>query len=141
MRSLRLIEIAAEAEALRLRRQVCVYGRSAAFYAVAALFGIATLVLLHAAAFMAIAEAKGPMAATLWLAAFDAIAMLALFLIGRRRPDPIAAEALTMRRQAVAELRRTSLFGEALTLLRWRRPVAAMGSVVAEGVARAIARR
>jgi hypothetical protein len=141
MRSLRLIELAAEAEALRLRRQVSGLGRSAAFHAAAALFGFAALGLLHAAAFMAIAESRGPLAATLWLAAFDALAMGALLLLARRRPDPIAIEARAMRRQALAELRRASLFGEALTLLRWRRPAAAMGSIVAEGVARAIARR
>jgi hypothetical protein len=141
MRSLRLIEIAAEAESLRLRRQVSGYGRSAVLFAVSAVFGLAALALLHAAAFMAISEAQGPMAATLWLAGGDALIMLVLILLGRRRSDPIAAEALAMRRQAMAELRRTSLFSEALTLLRWRRPAAAIGSVVAEGVARAIARR
>jgi len=141
MRSLRLLEVAAEAEGLRLRRIAAGSARSAALVVVAAVFGFAVLCLLHAALWMELAARQDALAATLWLAALDAVIVLALLLMARRRRDPIGVEALALRRAALAELGRLSPVGEALSLFRPRRASEEVGLILFEGLLRRLTRR
>lgn len=103
MRALRLLAVAAEAEGLRLRREAALLARSAVLFAAAAVFGLALLVMLHVAAFAWLAPSWGPAMAALLVAAGDLLIALALVLIGRPGNDPVAQEALAIRRASLAE--------------------------------------
>ena len=131
MRSLRLLGVAAEAEALRLKREGGALARSAVLMAVAALFGLVALGLLHLAAWIWLEDSQGELWATLWVALADIVLMAVLLLLSRRRYDPVAQEALMLRRQAVAQLRAVSPMSEAMGLLRWR-TAAEIGGLIAE---------
>ncbi|MDB5380090.1 MAG: hypothetical protein JWR00_4536 [Rubritepida sp.] len=131
MRSLRLLGVAAEAEALRLKHEGGALARSLVFQAAAGLFGLVALGLLHAAAWIWLNSSQGPLWATLWLALADLVVMGLLLLLSRRRYDPVAHEALILRRQAVAQLRAVSPMNEALSLVRWRM-VAEIGGLFVE---------
>lgn len=120
MRSLRLLGVAAEAEALRLKREAALLARSTLLQVAAGLFGLVALGLLHAAAWIWLERSQGALWATLWLALADLVVMGLLLLLSRRRYDPVAHEAMMVRRQAVAELRAVSPMDEALSLVRWR---------------------
>jgi uncharacterized iron-regulated membrane protein len=120
MRGLRLLGVAAEAEGLRLKREATALARSTVLRIVAGLFGLAALGLLHAAAWIWLERSQGALQATLWLALADLAIMGLLLWLSRRRYDPVAHEALILRRQAMAQLRAVSPLDEALGLLRWR---------------------
>lgn len=109
MRSLGLLGAAAEAEGLRLRREASGLVRSAACGGVAALFGIAALVLLHIAGWTALEHRFGAIPASLFLAVADLAAMGVVLVLGRRRHDPIAAAAAMMRDQSLAAAARAPL--------------------------------
>ncbi len=141
MQSLRLLEVAAQADVLRLRRTAEGMGRKAALSVAAALFGLAALSLLHVAAWIALAKLQGALLATLYVALGDLVIMALLLWLGRRRPDPIAAEALLVRRFALNELGAISPIGEAIRLLTWRNAAREVGGLVAERIVRAIAGR
>lgn len=134
MRSLRLIGAIAQAEGLRLKAEARAFARSVAVFAAAALFGLIALGLLHAAAWMWLADRHGPMGATLALASVDALLMVAIAVALRPRPSTIAKEALALRQQSVAALRSVSPLREALGLIAWRNPVHMAGGRVAEHV-------
>jgi hypothetical protein len=106
MKTLGLLGAAAEAEALRLRRQAYGVVRTAAYGGVAAVFGIAALILLHVAGFVALEQRFGVVQASLFLALADLAMMGIVLLLGRRRHDPIAAAAAMMRDQSLAAVAR-----------------------------------
>lgn len=133
MRSLRLLGVAAEAEALRLKREAGAFARSTVLQVAAGLFGLVALGLLHAAAWIWLEQSQGSLWATLWLALADLVVMGLLLLLSRRRYDPVAQEALMLRQQAVAQLRAVSPMDEALSLVRWRWAAEMLG-LVAEQV-------
>lgn len=135
MRSLRLLGVAAEAEALRLKREAATLARSTVLQVAAGLFGLVALGLLHAAAWIWLERSQGSLWATLWLALADLVVMGLLLLLSRRRYDPVAHEALMLRQQAMAQLRAVSPMDEALSLVRWRW-AAEMVALVAEQVLR-----
>ena len=141
MRSLRLLEVAAQSESLRLRRKAEGMGRKAVLFAAAAVFGVVALGLLHAAAWMALAEYQGRLLATLILALSDGVLMGVLLWLGRSRADPVAAEALRLRRYAMTEMGLLSPTDEAGRLLTWRLAARELGGLVADLAVRAIARR
>ena len=114
MRSIELIKVAAAAEAMVLRRGAEGVARRSLLLGAAALFGLIMLGLLHAAAWMMLADAQGALAAALWLSALDAVAMTVLLLLARPRHDPVAAEALRLRGRALAGIGQVSPLLEAL---------------------------
>lgn len=130
MRSLRLLGVAAEAEALRLKREAGAFARTTLLQLAAGLFGLIALGLLHAAAWLGMAPSQGAIWATLWLALADLLLMGLLLLLSRRRHDPVAQEALMIRRQTLAQLRAVSPLEEALTLVRWRWAADIVGMIV-----------
>ncbi len=90
MRFLRLLATAAQAEGLLLRRQGASMGRSAVLGAAAAGFAVAMLVFLHVAGWVWVKEHHGALAAALLLALMDGVLAIALLLLARAQPDPVA---------------------------------------------------
>ncbi len=108
MRSLRLARVAAEAERLRIRRIVRRLAIRAIFGAVAGIFALAGLAWLHMLIWFALAHSLHPILRSVVMIAIDVVVMLILALLAMRSPaDPVEAEALAVRRQAVAQLRRS----------------------------------
>jgi hypothetical protein len=141
MRSVRLIELAAQAEALRLRRGATGLARQAGFQAAAAMFGLAALVLLHVAGWIWIEARTDALTAALALGAADLVVMGALLLAARPRRDPVAEEALRLRQQSLAQLSGASPVREAAGLLALRGVTSDLGVRLVEGIVRALVRR
>ncbi|WP_270938351.1 hypothetical protein [Falsiroseomonas oryzae] len=105
MRLFRLARAAMEAEGLHLRRMLRARGIQAALAGVAAAFALMLLMMLHLAAFAALARNGGPVGAALLVAVGDLV-LLTVFLFAARRAghDPVAEEARLVRQQAVRQL-------------------------------------
>ena len=132
MRSLHLLGIAAQAEGLRLKREVGTQVRGLVLRVVAGLFGLVTLGLLHAAGWMWLEQYYGVLHATLGLALVDALIMGVLLFMARRRRDLIAEEALLVRRESLAAISRGSVLQDALAAMPWQKPAMAIGGMLAE---------
>ena len=141
MRSLHLLGIAAQAEGLRLKRVAGTQVRGLVLMVVAGLFGLVTLGLLHAAGWMWLARSYGGLNATLGLALADALIMGVLLLMARERKDPIAEEALLVRRESLAAISRGSVLQDALAAMPWQKPAMAIGGMLAERFLRRSSRR
>lgn len=126
MRTLRLLAAAAEAEGLRLKREGSAIGRRAALTAVAALCGVAALIMLHVAGWYLLVLPLGPAGAAGAVALADLLVAGLFLLLARPRFDPVAQEALMLRREMV----RAALGpGSASNLLR---PAVSLGGMIAE---------
>ena len=141
MAAIRLLEVAAQAEALRLRRETRRMVVMAALCAAAGVFVLFALALLHLAAWLWLARTTGPVAAALWIVLGDAVVAGVLLVFSRRRADPIATEALRIRRRALEELSAGSVLGDLVRLVRRNHPAHEIGGVLAESLVRAITRR
>ena len=105
MRGLGLARIAARAEWLRLRLFARRQARRAALAAVAAVFLVAALAVLHVAGAMALACVVRPIWAALIVAGIDVvIAAIFALLASRDRPGPAEREALQVRMVAQEEV-------------------------------------
>jgi hypothetical protein len=106
MRLFRLLQLAAQAEALRWKRTGRGYAIQAGLGAGAAVFGLMMLAMLHLAAFSAIAQTSlGPVWAALIVAGADLVlAGLLGFLATRGGLDPVAVEAERVRDNALRQL-------------------------------------
>ena len=135
MRSLRLLEVAAQAEALRLRCHAAGAARSAALAAVAALFGVFMLALLHLAALLWLAEEHGELRAALYVAAADAvIAGLFLLVARQNKYRRVADEALALRRDSLRMVRQASPVGEVANIIPWRGLAVGLAGRVGVGI-------
>jgi len=141
MRALELLSAAAQAETLRLKRGAAGSARGAIFSAVAGLFGLAALAMLHVAGWLALAAEYGAIYASLGVAAVDLVLAGVLLLIGRRKSDPVADAALAIRQRALAELREAPLMGNVMSLFGSRLPASMISGAVVEGLVRAFAKR
>jgi len=130
MLSLDLLAVAASAEGIVLRRGAAGMARRVVLLAAASACGLVLFGLLQAAGWMALAPSQGALAATLWLAAANAVLALALLFAARPRRDALAREALALRREALRELGRLSPLGEALALLRPRGAAVEIGALL-----------
>jgi hypothetical protein len=106
MRAVELGRTAAQAELLRFKRSIRRQAMRGVWGAVAAVFGIAVLVMVHVIGFMLLTMAMAPIWAALIVLAFDVV-MLAIFgaIAGSSRPDRIEAEARELRDRALVEMR------------------------------------
>jgi hypothetical protein len=106
MRLFRLLQLAAQAEALRWKRTGRGYAIQAGLGAGAAVFGLLALVMLHLAVFSWLAETNlGPVGAALVVAVVDlALAGLLGFLAARGGFDPVAIEAERVRNNALRQV-------------------------------------
>ncbi|MBC7434273.1 MAG: phage holin family protein [Rubritepida sp.] len=141
LRAFQLLGIAAEAEGLRLKLQAKASIRSAVIMAVAGVFGIAALTLLHVAGFIALRDLYGSLYACLGVALADLLLMGVLLLMGRSRKDPVAEAALLVRRTSLTEAARAPLLGDLMGMVGLRSPVSLAGGLVAERIVRALKRR
>lgn len=106
MRPVRLLRLAAQAEALRWRRMGRGYAIQAAFGAGAAVFGLMLLLMLHVALFAWLAPTQGGWQAALIIAVVDlVVAALMGWLAGRQNLDPVMLEAARVRDDALGQVR------------------------------------
>src|SRR3712207_5306387 len=123
MRLFRLLQLAAQAEALRWKRTGRGYAIQAGFGAGAAVFGLMMLAMLHLAAFSAIAQTNvGPVWAALIVAGADLVlAGLFGFLASRGGLDPVAVEAERVRGTAPPQAGAQAAPAPAIPAMIWRR--------------------
>ena len=140
-RAFRLLGVAAEAEGLRLKRTAKASVRSAVMSVVAGVFGLAALVFLHLAGWLALRDAYGSLYASLGVAAADLVLMGIILLMARSRPDPVAEAALMVRRTSLAEAARVPLIGDLAGLIGLRSPVSVAGGMLAERLVKAFTGR
>jgi cobalamin biosynthesis protein CobD/CbiB len=106
MRSVELARAAAQAEALYLRRVARRQAMRGAFGAVAAVFGIAIVVMLHVLLYVILAGFMQPAVAALIVLAVDLVMAIVFAVLARRNaPDRIEEEARLLRDEALAGLR------------------------------------
>lgn len=141
MQTLRLLGAAAEAEGLRLRREAAGVTRRAGWLAATALFGIAGLAAAHVAAIAGLAPDWGLAGAAGLVALGDLVLAGLLFAMGRRRPDPMAEEALILRRTALAAATAQPPIQTALGLIAGSTPLQAVGATLGQALARWVERR
>ncbi len=102
MGPLSLIGVAAEAEGLRLRRSCSLAARRAGWLGGAAVFGVAALALGHVAAVELMLPRFGLAGACGLMALADLVLCAMLAMIARHLRDPVAEEALLLRRASLA---------------------------------------
>lgn len=139
--SAKLLEVAAQAELLRLKQEGRRIARNTAMMAAAALFVLFVLAMLHAAAVAWIATHTGYAVAALWVALGDALVAALLFALSRRKTDPIAMEALRIRRRALQEIGTGTMLGDVVRIVRRDRPASTLGGSIAQSLVRSITRR
>ncbi|MGX9961710.1 phage holin family protein [Roseomonas sp. F4] len=105
MRLLSLARAAWQAEGLYLRRTSRGYAIQAGLGAVAAVFGLLMLVMVHIAGFAALVPSQGPVWSALIVAGFDLVVAVIFALVARRPPrDEVAEEALLIRKAAMRQM-------------------------------------
>lgn len=117
MRTVRLAQVAAQAEGLVLKRMALRFGKRAAYGAVAAVFGLALLVMVHVTAWEALVGPGGitPVWSSVIVLGVDLlIAGLFALLARGTLPDLVEREAVELRNRSMFELRNTALLGLAL---------------------------
>lgn len=106
MRSVELARAAAQAEALYLRRIAQRQVSRAVFGAIAAVFGIAILVMAHVLAYVLLLGYVSPPIAAVILLVLDVVVAIVFAVLARRdEPGQIEQEAKMLRDQSIAELR------------------------------------
>ena len=108
MRAVELAKVAAAAEALRLRRIARRQAFRVAYGAVALVFGIAVLVVLHVVIWSALLLVVSPLLASVVLLVIDAVGLGVFGMMAlKSTSDPIEAEAYQVRQQALLEMRQS----------------------------------
>jgi hypothetical protein len=112
MRTLRLARVAAEAEALLLRRRLRQVAIRAVLGVIAAVFLVGAVAMLHVYAWVRFVPELGPPMMALALAGADAAVAIIIALVALyTRADPIAASAVVVRDQAMNEMRNAFTVG------------------------------
>jgi hypothetical protein len=110
VRTTRLARLAVEAEILLLRRELRTYIRRAVYGAVAAVFALAILTLLHVLGYMALRQLGGLSAvasAAIVLGVDVLVTVIFGILAAGATKDPVAEEARLLRDQSLAQIRDT----------------------------------
>ena len=106
MRSVELARAAAQAEALYLRRMAQRQAVRGVFGAVAAVFGLAILVMVHVLIYVILIGYVSPPIAAVILLALDLVLAIVFAVLARRdEPGQIEQEAKLLRDQSLVELR------------------------------------
>ncbi len=110
MRTTRLARVAAEAEILLIRREVKTAVRRGIYGAVAAVFAIGVLILLHVVGFLALEQFAhfAPLVAAAIILGVDLVlaGLFALLASGAMK-DPVAEEARLIRDQSLSQIKET----------------------------------
>lgn len=137
MRSVQLLQVAAQAEGLRLRCQAAGMARQAVFGAIAGVFALFMLALLHLAAVIWLAPEHGELWAVLYVAGADALVALVFLLVARKNKyRRVAEQALVVRQDSLRLLRQASPAGEVAQVMPWRGLAVGLGGRVAFGLGR-----
>ena len=149
MRSVELAKVAVASEGLRLRRFARRQALRVAYGAVAAVFALATLVVLHFVIYLALLHLVSPIWAAVIVFVLDLI-VAGIFggMAFNSAPDTVEVEAREVRAQALIELRRSltamgmaAELGGALFRTRARSGVRrGMATMVAEMLTRVVGR-
>jgi hypothetical protein len=110
MRTTRLARLAAEAEILLVRREIKTAIRRAIYGAVAAVFALGALILLHVLGYIALrqyAQLPPIAAAAIILGVDAAITLIFGLLASGAMKDPVAEEARMIRDQSLAQIKDT----------------------------------
>jgi len=113
---------------------------SAGWVAAAAAFGVAAIASAHIALVSALAPHLGLAGAAGVAALADLVLVVLLLLAARARRDPVAEEALALRRAMLTAAARSPV-EDLLGVVRNSSPAPVIGAVVGEAVARWIERR
>ncbi len=141
MRVLQMLDVAAQAEVVRLRREASSYARRAGWIAVAGVFGVAALAAAHVAAVAQLVPDFGLAAAAAMIAAADGVLAGIFALLARRRPDPVAEEARALRQTMLAAAGARNPLRDVLGFAATKATVPLLGAVTAEAVAGWLRRR
>ena len=142
MRTAELAKVAANAEKLRLQALAKRQALRGAFGAVAALFGIGVLILLHVLGYQLLRGALGPIGSTLVVLAVDLVIVIVSGVMAlRSTPSIVEREAYDIRVQALREMRTSltlmGMVGPATRLLGGRRSTGlALGALATRLLAR-----
>ena len=142
MRAVELAKVAANAEKLRLTTQAKRQATRAVFGAVAAVFAIGLLIMLHVIGYILLRQSFTPVISAVIVLAVDlVIALVCGILAMRNTPSAIEREALDIRKQAVKEMKTSltvlSMVGPASRLLGGRRSTGlALGALATRLLAR-----
>ena len=139
--SARLLEVAAQAELLRLKQEGKRIARNTAMMAAAGLVVLFAIAMLHLAAVAWIAPHTGMPLAALLVALADLVLAAILFALGRRKTDPVAIEALRLRRRALHEIGTGTMLGDVARIVRRDRPASTLGGSIAQSLVRAVSGR
>ena len=142
MRTTELAKVAANAEKLRLQALAKRQAVRGVFGAVAAVFGIGILILLHVLGYQLLRGGLGPVPSTLILLAVDLVIVIVCGVMAlRSTPGTVEKEAEEIRRQALREMRTTltvmGMVGPTARLLGGRRSTGlALGALATRLLAR-----
>ena len=98
---------------------------------IAGVFGLAMLALLHMAGWMWLEQRYGPITATLLVALADGLLTVILLLMARGGHDPVAEEALQLRRQSISLLTSPSALRP-----QWERLAMEVGGMIIDRMTR-----
>jgi hypothetical protein len=141
MRTLDLLTVALEAEALRLRRELATMARSAAWGFAGAGFAAAAAIMLHIAAWYWLLPHLGLPVSAVVIALVDLVLAGALLLASRPGRDPVAEEAARLRSMSLQATRQAGPLAGLIDLAGPQSPVGAIAGVLAEAAVAAIRRR
>lgn len=142
MRTTELAKVAASAEKLRLQALAKRQAMRAAYGAVAAVFGLGVLILLHVVVYQLLRGLLAPVPCTLILLAVDLVVVVVCGILALKSvPGAVEIEALAIRRQALREMRTSmtimGMIGPASRLLGGRRSTGlALGALATRLLAR-----
>jgi hypothetical protein len=141
MRTLDLLSLAVEAEALRLRRELATVARSAAWGFAGAGFAAAAAVMLHVAAWYWLLPHLGFPGSALLIATVDVVLAGILLLISRPGRDPIAEEAGRLRAMSLQATRDVNPLADLFGSGRGHTPAGAIAGVLADAAVAVMRRK
>lgn len=135
MRVLQMLDVAAQAEGVRLRREAGGLARRAGWIAVAGVFGTAAMVTLHVAIVAHLTPDHG-LAIAAGIVALGDLVLAGIFaVLARPRVDPVAEEARALRQTMLAAVGARNPLRDALGLAATKATVPLLGAVTAEALA------
>ena len=139
--SAKLLEVAAQAELLRLKQEGKRIARNSAMLAAATLFILFALAMLHVAAVAWLAARTGFPAALLWVALGDVSLAAILLALGRRKTDKVAMEALGIRRRALQAIGTGTIVGDLMHIFRCDHTARTFCGSIAQSLLRSVTGR
>ena len=141
MRTLNLLSLAVEAEALRLRREIAQLARSAARGLAGAGFAGAAVIMLHVAGWYWLLPHLGLPGSAVLIAAIDLVLAGILLLLSRPGRDPVAEEAARLRAMSLKASRESNPLGDLFSLGHGHSAAGAIAGMLTDVAVSALRRR